>query len=40
MLRKLVADHIEDRFLGVIGEPHVNVLKLNMALDAMQSGAS
>jgi len=33
-LRQIVADHIEDRLLGVIGEPHINVLKLNMALDA------
>lgn len=40
MLRKLVEAHVEDRVLGVIGEPHINVLKLNMALDAMRSGSS
>ena len=37
-VRELVAQSIHGRFLGVLGEPRVNVLKLNMALDALKDG--
>ena len=37
-LRQLVESHIQQRQLGLLGEPRVNVLSLNLALDSMSSG--
>lgn len=39
-VRDLVALHMQLPLLGVLGEPHVNVLNLNIALDAMASAAA
>jgi K+-transporting ATPase ATPase C chain len=33
-LKSIVEKSIENRFLGLLGEPCVNVLKLNLAMDA------
>jgi potassium-transporting ATPase KdpC subunit len=37
-LRQLVQEHVEGRWLGILGEPRVNVLQLNVALDRLGTG--
>ncbi|NPD70067.1 potassium-transporting ATPase subunit KdpC (plasmid) [Lichenicola cladoniae] len=41
MVRQLLAAHTQGRMLGVFGEPRVNVLRLNLALESLsRSGAA
>ncbi|GAA4114355.1 potassium-transporting ATPase subunit KdpC [Knoellia locipacati] len=37
-VRRIVAAHVEDAPLGMLGQPRVNVLALNVALDARTAG--
>ncbi len=36
-VQQLIADNTDGRSLGVLGEPGVNVLELNLALDQLSS---
>lgn len=37
-VRRLVSEHVEERFLGILGDARVNVLLLNLALDRLSAG--
>jgi potassium-transporting ATPase KdpC subunit len=36
VVQKVVMDNVHGRFLGIFGEPYVNVLEINLALDALK----
>ena len=37
-VRQLVVDNTEGRLFGLLGEPRVNVLQINLALDHLAAG--
>jgi len=37
-VRSVVRTHTRGRVLGILGEPGVNVLQLNLALDDLRAG--
>ena len=39
-VRDVVRDSMRPRFAGILGEPGVNVLELNLALDRMGAAAA
>lgn len=36
VVQKVVMDNVHGRFLGIFGEPYVNVLEINLALDTLK----
>lgn len=39
VILQLIAEHTEGRTFGLLGEPRINVLNLNLTLDTLQSGS-